>query len=458
VKPSLLLRDEPVHQRDWVRLAALVLVSAALVALTSWQAASLQIGAIVFLSLCGLALVLQLAARGLVRLIAPLAGVRSFPLRHAVLHLSRPGNQTRVILMAVGLGAFFIIGVRSLQTSLLEELSLELSQDSPDMFLMDVQRDQAEGVQTFLRDPANGAGQFRLIPVVRARVTGIQGRDAEGEHFENVRGRLREYTVTYRDTLQPNEQLVEGTFWTGPSPDPEVSIERELRDRLSLRIGDLMRFDILGRSIVARVTSVRDIDYQDTRNGGFVIVFRPGTLEDAPQTFIAPVKGPEETAARARFQHLLVQQFPNVSVIDFHAILVTIRTVMSRVTLAITVVGALVLFSGVLILVGAVAMTKFQQVYEASVFKTLGATTRSIAQMLLLEYAVLGLLAGAIGSVGALALTWGVSRFTLEIPWRVFAGEHLASIGITALLVAAIGVLSSLDVLRDKPLATLRAE
>jgi putative ABC transport system permease protein len=145
-------------------------------------------------------------------------------------------------------------------------------------------------------------------------------------------------------------------------------------------------------------------------------------------------------------------------VIDFHAILVTIRTVMSRVTLAITVVGALVLFSGVLILVGAVAMTKFQQVYEASVFKTLGATTRSIAQMLLLEYAVLGLLAGAIGSVGALALTWGVSRFALEIPWRVFAGEHLASIGITALLVAAIGVLSSLDVLRDKPLATLRAE
>jgi putative ABC transport system permease protein len=362
--------------------------------------------------------------------------------------------------MAVGLGAFFIIGVRSLQASLLEEFSLEVTGDSPDMFLMDVQRDQAPAVRAFLTDPANGAGRFQLIPVLRARVTGVKGRDAEGEQFENIRGRLREFTVTYRDELQPNETVVEGAFWSGrgSSSEPEVSIELELRDRLDLQLGDLMRFDILGRAITARVTSVREVRFQDTRSGGFVIVFRPGSLDDAPQTFIAPVKAPEDSAARAKFQHALVQQFPNVSVIDFHAILTTIRDVMSKVTLAISVVGGLVLFSGALILVGAVAMTKFQQVYEASVFKTLGATTRMVAQMLLLEYAALGLLAGTIGSLGGMVLTWGVSRFTLEIPWRVSLGEHAASVAVTTLLVAAIGVLSSLDVLRHKPLATLRAE
>ena len=62
--------------------------------------------------------------------------------------------------------------------------------------------------------------------------------------------------------------------------------------------------------------------------------------------------------------------------IDFHEILVTVRDIMSKVTLAITVVGGLVLFSGALILIGAVAMTKFQRVYEAAVLKTLGANTR----------------------------------------------------------------------------------
>src|SRR6185437_14198512 len=147
-------------------------------------------------------------------------------------------------------------------------------------------------------------------------------------------------------------------------------------------------------------------------------------LDSAPQTFIAPLKGPDGVEPRARFQHDLVTQFPNVTVIDFHEILATVRDVMSKVTLAITVVGGLVLFSGGLILIGAVAMTKFQRVYEAAVFKTLGANTRMIARMLLIEYGILGSLAGLVGSLGAVVLTWAVSRYALDIPRRDYAGEH----------------------------------
>jgi putative ABC transport system permease protein len=86
---------------------------------------------------------------------------------------------------------------------------------------------------------------------------------------------------------------------------------------------------------------------------------------------VSPLRGPASIEARGRFQHDLVAQFPNVSVIDFREVLDRLRDVMSKVTLAITVVGGLVLFSGALILIGAVAMTKFQRVYEAAVFKTL---------------------------------------------------------------------------------------
>jgi putative ABC transport system permease protein len=210
--------------------------------------------------------------------------------------------------------------------------------------------------------------------------------------------------------------------------------------------------------INARVTSIREVDWRDSRSGGFMFVFRPGALDQLPQWYIAPLKGPADIQGRARFQHDLVEQFGNVSVIDFRDILLTVRDVMAKVTLAISVVGGLVLFSGGLILIGAVAMTKFQRVYEAAVFKTLGATTGVIARMLLFEYGVLGALAGVVGSLGAVALTWGVSRFALDIPWRVFVGEHVGGIAFTALLVAAIGVLSSYDVLRNKPLLTLRAE
>ncbi len=462
VTPSRLLRDEPAPGGvDWTRIVAIVLVSAALVAVTAWQAASLRVGLVVCAGFLGLAVVLHLTGLLLVRLIAPLARSRSFALRHAVLHLSRPGNQTRVILLAVGLGAFFIVGVRSLQASLLKEFSVEAAADAPDMFLMDIQRDQAGPLRAFLADPSSGAGEFRLIPVLRARVTGVSGRETTLDSYEDVRARgslAREYTVTYRDHLESNERVVAGVFAAGSSADPEVSVEQGLHERFQINIGDMVRFDILGRVISARVTSIREVDWRDSRSGGFMFVFRPGALDQAPQTFITPLRGPSALDARAKLQHDLVERFPNVSVIDFHEILETIQDTMSKVTLAITVVGGLVLLSGGLILVGAVAMTKFQRVYEAAVFKTLGANSRAIARMLCIEYGVLGLLAGSVGSLGAVALTWAVSRYALDIPWRVFAGEHLGGVAATTVLVAAIGVLSSLDVLKNKPLATLRAE
>jgi len=463
IKPSLLLRDESVRRaRDWAGMAVIAVVSLALVALTAWQAASFKVGIVVCLGFAGLAVVLHLAGRALVALIAPMANSRSFPLRHAVLHLSRPGNQTRVILLAVGLGAFFIVGVRSLQASLLDEFSLQVAANAPDMFLLDIQKGQADGVRAFLGDPAHGAGDYQLIPVLRARVVGVAGSETNLEGADEVRQKGasigREFTITYRDHLEQNERVIQGAFWNSPAADAEVSVEKMIADRARLHVGDTMRFDVLGRIISARVTSIRDVEWRESRNGGFVFVFRPGVLDQAPQTFVTPLKGPEGHAARARFQHDLVERFPNVSIIDFHEVLDTIRDVMSKVTLAITVVGGLVLFSGGLILIGAVAMTKFQRVYEAAVFKTLGANTRTIARMLLLEYGVLGSLAGLIGSLGAIGLTWGVSRYALEIPWRLFAGEHIGGVLLTALLVAVIGVVSSLDVLRNKPLATLRAE
>ena len=461
IKPSLLLREEAVRgKRDWLGIAVMVAVAAGLVAITAWQAASLRVGVIVCLGFIGLAFVLQMAGRALVAAVSPLASAKSFPLRHAVLHLSRPGNQTRVILLAVGLGAFFIVGVRSLQATLLDEFSVQTSQDSPDMFLLDIQRGQADGMQAFLKQTLGAPAP--LIPVLRARVVGVSGRETNLDGPEDVRRRGvsigREFTITYRDHLEANERVVSGAFWNGPAETVEVSIEQGIEQRSRIHVGDTMRFDILGRTISARVTSVRNVEWRESRNGGFMFVFRPGPFEQAPQTFVSPVKGPSDPAARGRFQHDLVQQFPNVTVIDFREVLDRLRDVMSKVTLAITVVGGLVLFSGALILIGAVAMTKFQRVYEAAVFKTLGANTRTIARMLLLEYGVLGSLAGAVGSLGAIALTWGVSKYALEVPWRIFPSENIGGVVLTAVLVAVIGVVSSLDVLRNKPLSTLRAE
>ena len=487
VKPSLLLRQDipPAARIDWLKWGVTAAVATALVAVASWQAGSLEVGLLLSAGFVAIAFILHLAGAALVRAIQPLRYARSFALRQAVLHIARPGNQTRVILLAVGLGTFFILGVRGLQANLLRDFAVQVGPDAPDMFLIDIQRDQRDRLAALL-DEANGPGAPpKIMPTLRARVVGVEGDDVTLDSYQQVRGRGlgREYTITYRSQLEANEEVIEGEWWSDAPAggEAEVSIEENIsteldddrrrgRDRSEgeartadgeralIRVGDRMRFDVLGRIITARVTSVRRVDWQDFRAGGFMFVFRPGAFDDAPHTFMSAFQGPQDPAARARLQAALAGQFPNITAIDLREILATIQGIVNNVTLAVTVVGGLVLFSGALILIGAVSMTKFRRVYEAAILKTLGASSRLIATMLVVEYGVLGAIAGTVGALGAIVLSWAVATYALELPWEPAPLLTVTGIIATAVFVAAVGVVASLDVLRHKPLATLRAE
>lgn len=464
VKPSLLLRQDTTSgpRFDWLKWTVTAAVASSLVGVAAWQAGSLRVGLVLSAGFVAVAIVLHLAGAALIRAVQPLRHARSFALRQAVLHVARPGNQTRVILLAVGLGTFFILGVRSLQVNLLQDFSVQMGDNAPDMFLIDVQPAQRDALMAYVDEQNGDDPAPRLIPVLRARVVGVQGKELNLENYQDVRGRgglRREFTVTYRSTLEANETIVQGKWWgDARGGEPEVSIEAEFLERYQIQVGDRMRFDVLGREITARVASIRRVKWDDFRAGGFMFVFKPGAFDNAPHTFISSAKGPRDTAARLRMQAGLVAQFPNVSVIDLREVLQAIQGVVNNVTLAVTVVGALVLFSGALILVGAVSMTKYRRVYEAAILKTLGATSRLIATMLLLEYGVLGAIAGTVGALGAIGLSWAVARFALEMPWEAAPMLTASGIVVTALFVAAVGVAASLDVLRHKPLATLRSE
>ena len=228
-----------------------------------------------------MAIALVGAGAAFVRLVQPLARVRWFPLRHAVIGLGRPGHQTRVILVTVGLGCFFILATHLVERTLAARLSLDLRPDAPDLFFVDVQDDQRAGVEALLaartRRARPGCCRWRgpASPASAAAIVNLDSVEAVRERG----GLSREFVITWRDRLASNEKVVEGRFWDAPTTgEPEVSIEAGMRDR-DLRLGDRIRFDILGRSIAARVTSVREVDWDDPREGGFIFVFRPGPLD-----------------------------------------------------------------------------------------------------------------------------------------------------------------------------------
>jgi len=103
-------------------------------------------------------------------------------------------------------------------------------------------------------------------------------------------------------------------------------------------------------------------------------------------------------------------------------------------------------------------MTKFHRLYESAILKTLGAKKKMIVFTLLVEYGVLGLLAGLLGSAAAIALTWAISEYALKITWQIIPSVNLIALAATSILVVLVGVLSSWDVMIKKPLGILRSE
>ena len=463
VKPLLLMRADTAPtagRRNWRSMATLAALGIAIALVAVWQAGSLKAGAIVTIGLGVAAAVLHFSSRLLVVVVRPLTRSRRFAVRHAVVSIGRAGGQARVVLMAVGLGAFLVLGMRIVQGNLLREFSPGSGNSTPDLVLIDVQQDQADGIVKIAG--AHAAKPPKFVPMLRGRITGVTGKRLKLASAKDVQehgaGLAREFGLTYRATLEDNEQIVAGTFATSPSDQFEVSIEQNLQRNNAIEIGDDIRFDLAGKDVTARVTSVRKVEWDNIANGGFVFVFRPGPIERVPHAFVTFITGLDDAAARAGFQRDLSAGYPNVSAIDVREILKSVQDILSNVTLAVTVVGAITLVSGVLILIGAVAMTKFQRLYDAAIYRTLGASTWRLAAMVTIEYGLIGALAGVMGAIGAIALSFVVSRELFDIDWSVSPGLVALGIAATTVLVALVGLVSSLDVVLRKPLRTLRTE
>jgi putative ABC transport system permease protein len=220
-----------------------------------------------------------------------------------------------------------------------------------------------------------------------------------------------------------------------------------------------MRFDIAGRALSAKVTSIREVTWDEAQNGGFIFVLRPGPAVDrTPHAYVGFIEVQHDPAARVGFQRALIKSFPNVSAIDVREIVRAIRDVVDNVSLGVTVVGVVMLIGGTLILVGAVAMTKFQRLYDAAIYRTLGASTRRLTAMVTVEYGVLGALAGLLGALGAGLMSWVLAQYLFEIDWRPAPGLLLSGVLLTAALVSVVGLIASADVLVRKPLGTLKGE
>lgn len=455
--------------RDRHRLGTALLMGCGLFVLATWQARSLTLGALFLVAFGAAVVLLYVGAWVLLCGLRKLPRPRSFVIRQALGNVQRPGNYTRGMAVAIGVGVMVIVTVALVKSSLLVALGERIPKDAPTFFFIDIQPDQREAFEEIVQREASHA-PYRLTPVVRVRLRALDGNVIDPEEHKGKRNGwyfTREYALTALSVLPRDNVVVKGTWWTADSEEMRkkdrenqdvpiyVSIEEEAAHNLGLDLGSTIEFTVQGAPVSAVVQSMRKVDW-GSFSMNFFMILSPGALDGVPMTYIASAK--VEAEEELPLQHALVRALPNVTAIKVGDVLANVARLLEQLAWAIQGIALLSMVSGAVVMTAAVSSTRFRRLYESAILKALGGTRRVVVESFAVEFALIGGLAGLIGVGLASALSWAILHFFLDLAWTVqplvLGWGLLATVG----LAVAVGFLSTFKILGEPPLAVLRQE
>jgi len=436
----------------WGRLSVLT-GAAGFFLLVWWIAGQARLAVVIGAGFATAFSLFALAAWGLLRLLGALrpwtAGRPA--LRFALAGMGQRKRLTVTQLCALSLGLMALLLLTLTRSDLLQGWRNTLPPDAPNLFLINIQPEQRDGVLAQLRQA--GVASPQLAPMVRGRLLGINNRVITPDTYTDERVRRlaeREFNLSTRDTLPASNQLVQGR-WLDPSQH-EVSLEDGIAQDLGIAIGDVLRFDVAGQSVSVTVTSLRRIKW-DSFDVNFFALLTPSALEHAPTSFISAFHLPSSQPA---LPHALVRAWPNVTVFDMAFIVQQLTRVLDRAANAVQGLFLFTVLAGMLVLGAALYTTRDARIHETAILRALGASSRQLHAALHLELLLMGALAGLLAAAGATGIAWVLARVVFDFPMTFSAWPW--ALGVLAGMAAFLagGRLALRGVLRTPPLAVLR--
>jgi len=460
VPPIRVLRRDaeplPISRSLAGALAALVVVGIG--ATAAIQSGSVVRGLQFAGGLTAAALLLAGSARWLVRSMAHAPHERG-PLivRHGLAALARPGAGTIGAVVALGLGVMTVLGMYLIQDRLSAELDADLPADAPTIFLVDIQPDQWQGVRDLLVDAdARGLDSVEVVMARLAAVNGVPVAELAGTAEADGGDRrwvlTREQRLTSMATLPDDNEVVAGALWSHPDRD-EVSIERDFANDLGVGVGDTVTFDVQGVPVELLVSSLRTVDWERFSINFFLVV-EPGVLDRAPRFRIAAAR--LDADAELPLQNRLAAGYPNVTLLRLREVLDRVVGVLEQLGNGVRMLGAFTVFAGIAILAGAVSASAARRGRQAALFKTLGMTRGQVASVFAVEYALVGMVSGVLGVVGATVMAWLVVRLGFELGWAWRPDAAVGALFATVVLSVVAGLAASTRALAVRPLVVLR--
>jgi len=328
-----------------------------------------------------------------------------------------------------------------------------LPSNSPNQFLINIQPHEVPQMQRFLTEQNMEVPRF--VPMVRARMTAINGQDVNQITFEDPQGERwakRESNLSFADEIQTGNQLTEGEWWQPGTEKHEISVEVDFGRELNVKLGDEISFDIAGEPVKATVTSFRTVQW-DTFRPNFFMVFSPATLEGYPASYISALfAGPEDESKVVE----LMRQFPSVTVIDLEASLAQVRDVMDKASLAVQAVFLFTLFAGLAVLWAAVQSSLDERSFESAILRTMGASRSRVLAGVLVEFLAIGLLAGLLASTGAGLAAWHLAVNVYELQYHFNPAIWFSGPVLGMIFVGTSGLIATWRVVTHSPISVLR--
>ena len=375
--------------------------------------------------------------------------------RYGIANLGRRRTESVVQLTAFAHGIMMLLLLAVVRNDLLNDWRRSLPADTPNFFFINIPPDEHENFGKFLAE--RGAERTRALPMVRARMTHINGKAIDDMKFATDRGKefaTRDQNITWAEQLGGDNEITDGQWFTPADfGKPLVSVSSEYVKELNLKLGDELQFDVSGETRTAKVSSVRKVKW-DSFQPNFFLMFAPGLLEGSQGTWMTAahleVKDPKTIAD-------LVRRFPSVSVFNVDELLGQVRSIIDKALAAVQSVFLFTLLAGLVVLVAAVQASREERRYESAMLRTLGANRSTVLKGLLAEFASLGVLSGALAAAGASIAGVYIANKVLQIPYTPDPWVWIYGLVGGGLLVCFAGWLATRSVVNQPPVLTLRS-
>ncbi|MEP1207024.1 MAG: ABC transporter permease [Rhizobiaceae bacterium] len=471
IPATALFRNAARDDAPWPRavyVIATAIVVLALVALAIFQAGDRRIAftfvggiAASFVLLRGVSMAIQWIARRYPQ-------VRSTPLRLAIGNIHRPGALTPSVVLSLGLGLALLVALALIDTNLRNQISSNIPEKAPDFFFVDIQSNEFEPFKTTLNELAP-EGEVQTLPMLRGRIVSINDvPSAKITPKEGGRWVLRgDRGITYSAELPPNATLEDGEWWDKDhSGENLLSFTAEEADEVGVKVGDVIVVNVLGRKISARVSNLRNVEWQ-SMSMNFVMVFSPNTFAGAPHAHLATLRAGEktsldgeETAEQVKrdgeILKAVTSQYPTVTTVRVRDALNAVNGLIGQLATAIRAAALLALAASILVLGGALAAGNRARIHDAVVLKTLGATRNTLISAFVIEYALLGLATALFALLAGGLASWFVINGIMGFTFTLMPEVAVATVVAALVFTVGFGLIGTWRVLGQKAAPVLR--